>query len=340
MDAVEVRRAARELRGIWVAGNEYLQGAAPWATFKADPGRAAMQIRTGLNLIRLYAVLSAPFVPDASAAMLAAVGAEDAAWPEGARSALEALPRVIRSTCPACSSRRSTTPRARAGRRASAARGLSGGPLPPRARPVRGRRAGPGQSPPQAADLAGSRRARARRPPRARPHPARALGGLRRPPGSSADRASIRGMPRAGPVRPPPPRRRPWRPRPRDARMRADRGGEGRECRIRGPRASQGARCSPPSSGAGIGRAVVLRLLAGGARVMATDLDGAALGSLAEEAGTDRLLTARGGRHRRGGRGARGGRPARRECALQRRGLGPRGHAHDHRPRGVGPPRS
>ena len=45
------------------------------------------------------------------------------------------------------------------------------------------------------------------------------------------------------------------------------------------------------ASGAGIGRAVVLRLLAGGARVMATDLDGAALGSLAEEAGTDRLLT-------------------------------------------------
>ena len=92
MDAIEVRKAARELRAIWVAGNEYLQAAAPWATVKEDRERAAMQIRLGLNLIRLQAVLSAPFVPDAAAAMLAALGAEGAAWPGDARSALEALP--------------------------------------------------------------------------------------------------------------------------------------------------------------------------------------------------------------------------------------------------------
>lgn len=92
MDAIEVRKAAREMRAIWVAGNEYLQAAAPWATIKADRDRAAMQIRLGLNLIRLYGALSAPFIPDASAAMLRALGAEDAAWPEDARAALEALP--------------------------------------------------------------------------------------------------------------------------------------------------------------------------------------------------------------------------------------------------------
>ncbi len=91
MDAIEIRRAARELRGLWVAGNEYLQAAAPWAAFKTDPARAAMQIRLGLNLIRLYAVLSAPFVPDASATLLAAMGDEGARWPEGARGALTAL---------------------------------------------------------------------------------------------------------------------------------------------------------------------------------------------------------------------------------------------------------
>ncbi|MEM7490746.1 MAG: methionine--tRNA ligase, partial [Pseudomonadota bacterium] len=45
MDAIEIRKAAAELRGLWVAGNEYLQDAAPWSVFKDDPDRAAAQIR-------------------------------------------------------------------------------------------------------------------------------------------------------------------------------------------------------------------------------------------------------------------------------------------------------
>jgi methionyl-tRNA synthetase len=62
-------------------------------TIKEDPERAAMQTRLGLNLIRLYAVLSAPFIPDASAAMLAALHSDNAAWPEGDLGAwLGALP--------------------------------------------------------------------------------------------------------------------------------------------------------------------------------------------------------------------------------------------------------
>ena len=91
MDAIEVRKAARELRAIWAAANEYLQAAAPWATVKEDRERAAMQIRLGLNLIRLHAALSAPFVPDASARMLEALGAEGA-WPDDVETALTALP--------------------------------------------------------------------------------------------------------------------------------------------------------------------------------------------------------------------------------------------------------
>jgi len=93
MDAMEVRKSAQELRAIWVLGNEYLQSAAPWVTFKQDPDLAAMQTRLGLNLIRLYAVLSAPFIPDASAAMLAALQTDTADWPEGDLAAwLSALP--------------------------------------------------------------------------------------------------------------------------------------------------------------------------------------------------------------------------------------------------------
>ena len=95
MEAIEIRKAAQELRAAWVAGNEYLQKAEPWAVFKTDEAKAAAQIRTALNLIRLYAIVSRPFIPDASAAMLASLNlpAEAAnAWPASAAEALSALP--------------------------------------------------------------------------------------------------------------------------------------------------------------------------------------------------------------------------------------------------------
>ncbi len=92
-EAVEFRKAAAELRAIWVAGNEYLQEAAPWAVFKSDPEAAAAVIRFALNLARLYAILSRPFIPDASDRMLAALGAADdaEAWPVDKEAAFAAL---------------------------------------------------------------------------------------------------------------------------------------------------------------------------------------------------------------------------------------------------------
>jgi methionyl-tRNA synthetase len=92
MDGIEVRRSAEGLRAIWVLGNEYLQAAAPWSTHKTDPAQAAMQTRLGLNLIRLYAVLSRPFLPDAAEAMMAAMGCDDWSWPADPEAALAVLP--------------------------------------------------------------------------------------------------------------------------------------------------------------------------------------------------------------------------------------------------------
>ena len=92
MDAMEVRKSAAELRAIWTLGNEYLQANAPWTTFKTDPETAAMQVRVALNLIRIYAVLSAAFIPDASKTMIAAMQTEDDAWPSDVAAALQALP--------------------------------------------------------------------------------------------------------------------------------------------------------------------------------------------------------------------------------------------------------
>ncbi|SFK52528.1 methionine--tRNA ligase [Shimia haliotis] len=91
MQDMEVRKSAQELRAIWVAGNEYLQTAAPWSTFKEDPEKAAAQIRLALNLIRFYAVISAPFIPDASASLLAAMKTENTSWPDDVAASLEAL---------------------------------------------------------------------------------------------------------------------------------------------------------------------------------------------------------------------------------------------------------
>ncbi|MFP1643927.1 methionine--tRNA ligase [Pontitalea aquivivens] len=92
MEAMEVRKSAAELRAIWVAGNEYLQSAAPWTVFKTDPAQAAAQTRLALNLIRIYAVLSEPFIPDAAATMLAALKTDDNSWPVDVPAALSALP--------------------------------------------------------------------------------------------------------------------------------------------------------------------------------------------------------------------------------------------------------
>ncbi|SDI41312.1 methionine--tRNA ligase [Alloyangia pacifica] len=92
MEAHEVRKAAGALRAAWVLGNEYLQEAAPWSTFKTDPEAAAMQIRLALNMIRLYAVISSPFIPDASAQLLAALKTEDDGWPGDLDAALSTLP--------------------------------------------------------------------------------------------------------------------------------------------------------------------------------------------------------------------------------------------------------
>ncbi|CAN7178980.1 methionine--tRNA ligase [Caulobacter sp. LjRoot300] len=66
MDAIEVRKSAQALRALWVVGNEYLQEAAPWTAIKTDRDRAAVIVRTALNLAALYARVSAPFIPFAA----------------------------------------------------------------------------------------------------------------------------------------------------------------------------------------------------------------------------------------------------------------------------------
>ncbi len=82
-EACEFRRAAAQTRAIWSAANAYLQHAAPWTTIKSDSARAAVATRTGLNLVRLSAVLAWSIVPTLSETVLHAFGDDDAvpSWP-------------------------------------------------------------------------------------------------------------------------------------------------------------------------------------------------------------------------------------------------------------------
>jgi methionyl-tRNA synthetase len=81
-EAIEVRKSAQALRSLWVLGNEYLQEAAPWTAIKTDRDRAAAIVRTAINLVGLYARVSAPVIPFAAEAMAEAVGEGGVvAWP-------------------------------------------------------------------------------------------------------------------------------------------------------------------------------------------------------------------------------------------------------------------
>lgn len=95
MEALQYRKAANAVRALWSAGNAYLVEKEPWKQVKTDQDAAAVTLRTAMNLIHLYAVVSEPFIP-ASAATLRGVFALDddtATWvtPDAATS-LDAVP--------------------------------------------------------------------------------------------------------------------------------------------------------------------------------------------------------------------------------------------------------
>lgn len=91
LEDMEFRKAFVELRAIWVAGNEYLQVAAPWTTIKEDKAKAAAAVRCALNLIVLFAALSRPVIPFTADKMFAVFGLDPESasrWPESAKAAL------------------------------------------------------------------------------------------------------------------------------------------------------------------------------------------------------------------------------------------------------------
>ncbi len=74
MNELEFRKAFAELRQIWVEGNNYISEAEPWVVIKEDTEKASQILRTCINLIRIFAILSAPVMPTTSEKMLAKLG--------------------------------------------------------------------------------------------------------------------------------------------------------------------------------------------------------------------------------------------------------------------------
>ena len=74
MEAMEFRKAMAELRAIWVEDNNYISVTEPWTVIKTDEQRAKVILRVCINLIRIFAVLSAPIMPTAAQSMLDRLG--------------------------------------------------------------------------------------------------------------------------------------------------------------------------------------------------------------------------------------------------------------------------
>ncbi len=74
MDEMEFRKATAELRAIWVEANNYISVTEPWVVIKEDVTRASTILRLCLNLVRIHAALSAPFMPDTAEKIMAKFG--------------------------------------------------------------------------------------------------------------------------------------------------------------------------------------------------------------------------------------------------------------------------
>ncbi|MCX4576340.1 methionine--tRNA ligase [Streptomyces sp. NBC_01571] len=103
MEALQFRKAAAALRALWSAGNSYLEEKAPWLEIKTDPDGAALTLRTAMNLIHLYSVVSEPFIPASAKAMRSAFALADdtATWVSAAEAkSLDAVPAGTAFTVP------------------------------------------------------------------------------------------------------------------------------------------------------------------------------------------------------------------------------------------------
>ncbi|MFI6949244.1 methionine--tRNA ligase [Streptomyces sp. NPDC050422] len=103
MEALQYRKAGAALRALWSAGNSYLEEKAPWLEIRTDSEGAALTLRTAMNLIHLYAIVSEPFIPASAAAMrgVFALESDTVTWVTAEQAtSLDAVPAGTAFTVP------------------------------------------------------------------------------------------------------------------------------------------------------------------------------------------------------------------------------------------------
>lgn len=82
---LQLRKAANALRSAWSLGNAYLERTAPWKQLKEDRQAAAVTLRTAVNLVYVFAVVSASIIPATSSRILDALGrsGDESGWIRG-----------------------------------------------------------------------------------------------------------------------------------------------------------------------------------------------------------------------------------------------------------------
>ncbi|MGK5532250.1 methionine--tRNA ligase [Streptomyces sp. URMC 129] len=103
LEALQFRKAAFALRALWSAGNSYLEEKAPWQEIKTDQDAAALTLRTAMNLIQLYAVVSEPVIPFTARTLRSVFELERPTGPwvtPGEARALDAVPAGTPFTVP------------------------------------------------------------------------------------------------------------------------------------------------------------------------------------------------------------------------------------------------
>ena len=95
LEGKQFRKAAQSLRAMWSAANVYLELKSPWTQVRQDPEAAALSLRTAMNLIHLFGVISEPVIPAVSTTIQGIFDIDEdrrRAWP--AADELRTLPWV------------------------------------------------------------------------------------------------------------------------------------------------------------------------------------------------------------------------------------------------------
>lgn len=89
----QFRKALQALKALWTLGNMYFDERKPWKTIKEDKDQTACTLRTALNLVRAYAILAEPIIPETATRVLESLGRTpaDEVWIDAGDKPLSAV---------------------------------------------------------------------------------------------------------------------------------------------------------------------------------------------------------------------------------------------------------